>query len=176
MLEQLNSLDTNALLALNRLFPEAADTFWLATTKTVTWLPLYAVLIHRLYISSTFVVFIKRLALVVIGILLFDQGAEFFKYTLERPRPCHEVEGLRVLAHCSPFGFFSAHAANGFGLAFLVRKWLHSSWFPVLLITAAIQSFSRIHLGVHYPSDLLAGAAWGILISFVLNKVETTWN
>ena len=112
MFEQLNSLDTNALLALNRLFPAGSDTFWIAVTKTISWLPLYAVLIHRLYMSSAFVVFIKRLALVVIGILLFDQGAEFFKYTFERPRPCHEVEGLRVLAHCSPFGFFSAHAGD----------------------------------------------------------------
>jgi undecaprenyl-diphosphatase len=126
MLEQLHSLDTNALIALNRLFPAATDTFWLAATKTITWLPLYAVLLHRLYISSTAVLFVKRLALVVIGVLLFDQGAALFKYTLERPRPCHDLEGLRVLAHCSPFGFFSAHAANSFGLAFLFRKWAHS--------------------------------------------------
>ena len=46
MLEQLHSLDTNALIALNRLFPAATDTFWLAATKTITWLPLYAVLLH----------------------------------------------------------------------------------------------------------------------------------
>ena len=117
-----------------------------------------------------------RLALVALGVLLFDQGAELFKYTLERPRPCHEVEGLRVLAHCSPFGFFSAHAANSFGLAFLFRKWLHSSWFPILLVVAILQCFSRIHLGVHYPTDLLAGAIWGILISFVLHKIESTWS
>ena len=119
MFEQLNSLDTNALLALNGLFPGSTDTFWIAITKTVSWLPLYAVLLHRLYISSNIVLFVKRLALVVLGVLLFDQGAEFFKYTLERPRPCHEVEGLRVLAHCSPFGFFSAHAANSFGRALM---------------------------------------------------------
>ena len=142
----------------------------------MSWLPLYAVLIHRLYSSSNSVLFVKRLALVVLGVLLFDQGAELFKYTLERPRPCHEVEGLRVLAHCSPYGFFSAHAANSFGLAFLFRKWLHSSWFPILLVVAILQSFSRIHLGVHYPLDLVAGALWGFLISFVLHKIESTWS
>ena len=96
MFEQLNSLDTSALLALNRLFPASTDTFWIAVTKTVSWLPLYSVLIHRLYSSSNSVLFFKRLALVVLGVLLFDQGAELFKYTLERPRPCHEVEGLKV--------------------------------------------------------------------------------
>ena len=96
MFEQLNSLDTSALLALNGLFPASTDTFWIVVTKTVSWLPLYAVLIHRLFSSSNSVLFIKRLALVALGVLLFDQGAELFKYTLERPRPCHEVEGLRV--------------------------------------------------------------------------------
>ena len=176
MLEQLHSLDTNALIALNSLFPAATDTFWLAATKTITWLPLYAVLLHRLYISSTAVLFVKRLALVVIGVLLFDQGAALFKYTLERPRPCHDLEGLRVLAHCSPFGFFSAHAANSFGLAFLFRKWVHSSWFPILIGVALVQSFSRIHLGVHYPLDLFAGAVWGFLISVALHKIEKTWS
>ena len=176
MYEQLNSLDTSALLALNGLFPTSTDTFWIAITKTVSWLPLYAVLLHRLHSSSNSVLFIKRLALVVVGVLFFDQGAEFFKYTLERPRPCHEVEGLRVLAHCSPFGFFSAHAANSFGLAFLFRKWLHLSWCPILLFVAILLRFSRIHIGVHYPSDLLAGALWGFLISFVLHKIEATWS
>jgi undecaprenyl-diphosphatase len=83
---------------------------------------------------------------------------------------------LRVLAHCSPFGFFSAHAANSFGLAFLFRKWVHSSWFPILIVVALVQSFSRIHLGVHYPLDLFAGAVWGFLISVALHKIEKTWS
>ena len=77
MFEQLNSLDTNALLALNGLFPASTDTFWIAITKTVSWLPLYAVLLHRLYISSNIVLFVKRFALVVLGVLLFDQALSF---------------------------------------------------------------------------------------------------
>ena len=119
---------------------------------------------------------IKRLALVVLGVLLWDQGADFFKHWIARPRPCQTMDDLRVLVHCSPYGFFSAHAANAFGLAFLFRKWLHPSWFPVLLIIALLQSYSRIHLGVHYPTDLLVGALWGFLISFVLHKIEKTWS
>ena len=176
MFESVQSFDTDALHAMNHWFPASTDVFWLAVTKTITWIPLYAVLVERLYRRSSLEVFVKRLALVALGVLLWDQGAEFFKHWVERPRPCKTMDDLRVLVHCSDYGFFSAHAANAFGLAFLFRKWLHQSWFPVLIIIAVVQSFSRIHLGVHYPTDLLVGGLWGFLISFVLHKIEKTWS
>ena len=176
MFESVQSFDTDALHAMNHWFPVSTDIFWLAVTKTITWIPLYVVLVERLYRRSSLEIFVKRLALVALGVLLWDQGAEVFKHWVERPRPCKTMDDLRVLVHCSDYGFFSAHAANAFGLAFLFRKWLHQSWFPVLLIIAVVQSFSRIHLGVHYPTDLLVGGLWGFLISFVLHKIEKTWS
>ena len=176
MFEFVHSFDADAMYVLNHWLPTSTDVFWLAVTKTITWIPLYVVMVERLFRRSAMDVFVKRLALVVLGVLLWDQGAELFKHWIARPRPCQTMEDLRVLAHCSPYGFFSAHAANAFGLAFLFRKWLHQSWFPVLLIIAVLQSFSRIHLGVHYPTDLLFGALWGFLVSFVLHKIEKTWS
>lgn len=176
MFEVVHSFDVDAMYVLNHWLPASTDTFWLVVTKTITWIPLYVVMVERLFRRSAMDIFIKRLALVVLGVLLWDQGAEFFKHWIARPRPCQTMDDLRVLVHCSPYGFFSAHAANAFGLAFLFRKWLHPSWFPVLLIIALLQSYSRIHLGVHYPTDLLVGALWGFLISFVLHKIEKTWS
>ena len=67
-------------------------------------------------------------------------------------------------------------SANTFGLAFLMRRWLKPSWFPILIVVAVIQSFSRIHLGVHYPLDLLAGALWGILISTILVRIDSQFS
>lgn len=172
MFEQLAHIDSQALVALNHLFPATTDTFWLATSKWLSWLPLYAILLHRLWsFESDRSTFVIRLALIVVGVLLWDQGANFAKWFFERPRPCHTDLDLRVLAHCSPHGFFSAHAANTFGLAILVRRWVHRSWFPILLIAAFLQSFSRIHLGVHYPSDIVVGALYGILVSTILLRL-----
>ena len=165
--------DTDLLRYLNTLFPSTTDTFWLAITKTITWVPLYVVLLARIIKSSeNHSVWIFRIALLVAGVLLWDQGSGLFKQWVARPRPCHEVDGLRVLVHCSPFGFFSAHAANSFGIAFLTRRWLHSSWLPVLLLVAVLQSFSRLHLGVHYPLDLLAGAIFGFLGARLLGRID----
>lgn len=162
----LQAWDTSALLACNGFFApwSGADAFFLAVTKIWVWLPMYGALLYFLWKSAPdAATFVIRLAALVVGILIWDQGAELAKHYFQRPRPCHTIENLRVLAHCSPYGFFSAHAANTFGLAVLVRGWLPKPWWPLLLLAAAVQSFSRLHLGVHYPSDVLVGMAFGAL-------------
>ena len=170
---EIASWDTELLLYLNQLFPTSTDSFWLAVTKTWTWLPLYAILLASIIRSSkNHSVWIFRIALLVAGVLFWDQGSGWFKDWVARPRPCQQVEGLRVLVYCSPFGFFSAHAANSFGIAFLTKRWLHPAWFPVLLLVALLQSFSRLHLGVHYPLDLFAGAIFGILGARLLSRID----
>ena len=84
-------------------------------------------------------------------------------------------EGVRVLVHCSAFGFFSSHAANTFGLAFLMRKVAETLMVSYSSGVAVIQSFSRIHR-VHYPLDLLAGALWGVLISTILVRIDSQFS
>lgn len=175
MMEQVQQWDTAALLYCNSLFPSSYDSFWLNVTQTTTWLPIYVALVVLLYRASDLPTFVFRLALTAVAVLLWDQGAGFFKSCIARPRPCHSIEHLRVLVHCSPYGFFSAHAANSFGLAALFSKWLSKPWTLVLLLVAALQSFSRLHLGVHYPLDLLAGMLWGVFISVSAHKLDKQW-
>ena len=171
--DAISAVDTSLLLEANTLFPSTTDSFWLLVTKTITWIPMYVLLLARLFQhSDTHSTWLFRTALIIVGVLIWDQGAEFFKHTIARPRPCHDVEGLRVLVYCSPHGFFSAHAANTFGFAFLTRNWLHKSWFPILLIAGIIQSFSRLHLGVHYPLDLLSGGLFGVIVARLLHRLD----
>ncbi len=175
MWELWSKWDTSALLYFNGLFPPSFDSFWLAVTGTLLWLPLYAALIVLLYRSSDLPTFIFRLALTALAVLLWDQGAGFFKTLIARPRPCHSVENLRVLVHCSPYGFFSAHAANSFGLAALFSKWIPRPWTALLVVAAILQSYSRLHVGVHYPLDLLAGMLWGGFVAVSFHKIDQQW-
>lgn len=101
-------------------------------------------------------------------IVLSDQfSSSVLKKIIARPRPCHTVEGIPILANIrllvdcgSGFSFPSSHAVNHFAAAYyfsyFYRKWTWA-FFPF----AALIAFSRIYVGIHYPSDSIGGAVIG---------------
>src|SRR5580698_9709693 len=86
------------------------------------------------------------------------------KHLVHRPRPCMALPDVVERLGCSASGSMpSAHAANWFAATMIVfifyrrKLWLIV---PVALMAAAV-AFSRVYNGVHYPSDVLAGAIVG---------------
>jgi undecaprenyl-diphosphatase len=106
--------------------------------------------------------------LVIVVVAMSDQiSSKVIKYMVMRPRPCWLVDGkpivenVRLLVSCGGgYSFPSSHAVNNFAIASYVshyyRKW--SGWF---FLFAFLMAFSRLYIGVHYPSDALGGAAIG---------------
>jgi membrane-associated phospholipid phosphatase len=85
------------------------------------------------------------------------------KPLFERPRPCHSFT-VHLLVPCGAgLSFPSSHAANLFGQAFLFRI-IKPSLTKYLIPLAIIVALSRVFVGVHYPLDILVGAAVGIII------------
>lgn len=123
---------------------------------------------------KTFLVLIS----VVILILLSDQvSVHLFKNYFERYRPCHN-ENIKHLVHLvnnycgGQFGFISSHAANTFALAtFLSLIFRKKNFTFLILIWAALGSYSRIYLGVHYPSDIIVGVALGCAIGVIVYRL-----
>lgn len=175
----METIDSQLFLWLNGLHTGWLDTVMVAITQMWVWVPLYILLLYMVFKQYG-----KRgwwiLLAVAVLILCTDQlSAHVCKPLFHRLRPCFnpDLEGLVHLPKGLPggrYGFVSSHAANTFGVAaFLTgalrKSYRHIGWW--LYAWAFISSYSRIYIGVHYPGDILAGAALGILIGLILWKL-----
>ena len=134
------------------------------------WIPLYIYILYLIYkrFSDQFIKILLSLGLLI---FIADFGSvHLFKEVFERARPCHFLEGIRVVDGCGgPFGFISSHASNSFAIAFFIALLFRNFWgFAWLFSWAVVIGFSRIYLGVHYPFDILGGMFWGLFVSLLI--------
>ncbi len=165
------AIDEQVTLWLNGFYTDGLDSFFFFASK-YTWHIAGAIMIAWLFWKKKSKEAIIFLLFVAVMILCADQICNLFKHTVQRLRPCwdsdlmeqvHIVNGDRG----GKFGFFSAHAAVSFGLAFLTSRMFQNKWFTAgIYIIATMVSYSRIYLGRHYLGDVLVGAVEGTLVAW----------
>jgi undecaprenyl-diphosphatase len=103
--------------------------------------------------------------LLIPTIALSDQlNSSVLKFLIERARPCNELADVHLLVGCgSGYSFPSSHAVNNFAGAIVLAYFL-PRWTWAFFTFAALVAFSRVYVGVHYPSDVLGGAVIGLFI------------
>lgn len=95
------------------------------------------------------------------------------KNIVARPRPFAEIEALiPLIAKPTDFSFPSGHTTASFAVALVMLRMLPKKIGIPAVVLAAMVAFSRLYLGVHYPTDVLAGfvvalvgsslAVWGV--------------
>jgi undecaprenyl-diphosphatase len=101
---------------------------------------------------------------------------DWMKDAVMRVRPCRAIETIRLITTCpKSYSMPSGHAISSFAFAvplwYLTKPYIITMgrWFPIVL--ASLIAFSRMYLGVHYPTDVLVGAFLGGAIGLGLSML-----
>ncbi len=145
-------------------------------TSGLTWIPLYVMLFFVVMRNNETM---GQIALVVgsaIFCVLFADGLVdgIIKQLAERWRPSNDPTFkymVQVVDDIRPKGysFCSAHAANTMSLAVFFSLLIRSKLLTItLVIWSLINCWTRLYLGVHYPSDILCGMIIGIIVGILV--------
>ena len=180
MIEEILKLDSKLFLYLNNLGTSKFDIFWISLSKIEANILMYLFLILLFFyiqkIRPKLIYIFYFLFVIALMITITDQGANIFKDSFKRLRPCYNesiIDSLRLVKeNCGgKYGFFSAHASNSFSLAIFFGLLFINRISYIIMITivyASLISYSRIYLGVHYPIDIIFGSFFGIFVGFVM--------
>lgn len=178
-MEQLLQWDQQLFLFLNSLGQEFWDPLWLLISGSKTWIPFYLFLLFLVFRKTELKIFGIAFIFLILNTVLTDTGSVWlFKEQFQRLRPCHVpdliVQMRMVKESCGgQYGFISSHASNTFGLAILmggILKPYYSKAVFLLVLWASVIALSRVYLGVHYPLDIICGAAYGAFCGYIMLK------
>ena len=99
-------------------------------------------------------------------ILIVNEG--IIKHIVNRTRPFNAVEGLSILIRAPGSSSFpSGHTATAFAVTTILLFSLPKKYSFVGLFVASMIAFSRMYVGVHYPTDVLGGLIMGIIYGLI---------
>lgn len=177
----LSEADRMILLAANSLHTPTLDSLMWEISRKWTWVPLYILLsafVFRKYNTAGGIVCLLIIAAMITAT---DQTcAGIIRPVVCRLRPSSPDNPLSSLLHLvndyrgGRFGFPSCHAANTFALALFLSLLFKNSPFTIAIISwSLLVSYSRLYLGVHYPSDILGGILIGALFAIISHSIMT---
>lgn len=94
------------------------------------------------------------------------------KNLVDRVRPYEVIEGLQcIVAPARDASFPSGHTGASFASSVAMYRHLPKKLAVFFIIVASLIAFSRLYIGIHYPTDVLGGLITGIAIGLLVNLV-----
>ncbi len=157
----------------NTLQSSVGDTLMPLFREMTFWFPLYVFILIRMFVD-----FKKQSFWFIIGIVIAIGLSDFIASGILKPlfarlRPCNDPvisHTVHLLCGCSGFSFASSHAANHFAIAtFIGLIYQKKRWVSIALsMWASLVCIAQIYVGLHYPSDIVAGCLIGITVGMLL--------
>ena len=182
---ELHQFDQGVSLEINSWDSPVTDAIWQFFSSVPVWIPMYILIAALLIWKLGWKKGLMILAAAGVTFGFCDQFSNIIKDAVERVRPLNDAfmieNGLNILEGGSrSYSFFSAHAANAFGLAtctYVAFKNLlpQAGWIKIyaawMFTWAPLVAISRVFVGKHYLGDVLAGAAVGILAGYFFARL-----
>ncbi len=179
MFDKLELLDRELFLAINGFHAPVFDSLMYYVSQIWVFAPVFVYWLYMVFnrygLKKLFIL-IGFLGLLV---LLTDQTSNITKHAIKRYRPTHNLE-IQSQVHTvndykgGMYGFFSGHSTNTFGVAmllFLIFSKESIVFRAAFFAWAGITAYSRIYLGVHYPSDIFVGFIVGLFWGYVVYRL-----
>ena len=143
------------------------DKFFAIITNVNNWYIAYLILLGILIFKGGKLGKFAALGVILLIVVTDQTGYRLLKELFQRPRPCNVLPDVLTPLGCTgSFSFPSNHALNNFAVAAFFSK-IYPNYTWVLYIVATLVAISRVYLGLHYPSDIIAGAAIGMIFGYL---------
>ena len=166
LIQSIERIDRQVLITLNQMQNSIMNHFMIFITK-IGGLVFQAILVMSLLLFPTTRTLGIKLAIVQISVTILIQ---ILKATIARVRPYNILNDIKALKKERDFSFPSGHSAASFTTAIVI-----GSFIPVIslgcLSLATFIGYSRMYIGVPYPSDVIAGSLIGILTTVLLLSI-----
>lgn len=173
----MNNFDTNLFLALNGDGGNLLDWLMQLISGRATWIPLYLLIVWLVLRRNGWKYALWMVAFVALGIVLCDQTCNLLKDGVRFLRPTHTA-ALEGLVHTVDgyrgglYGTASAHAGNSLVVLLISTAALKKRTYIICMVVwLAAVSYSRIYLGVHFPSQILLGLILGTIYGLSLKAI-----